>query len=436
MISAFDPVIVRLLTSFLYLVWEWDQDTQEYYLHLFCPEQPDLNWENPETRAAIYESAMEFWLRKGVDGFRIDTVNMYSKDPGLRDAPIIDPEAEWQFAAEYYCNGPHMHIYLREMNQILSKYRAMTVGELPHTPDVQKVLKYVSARERQLNMVFQFDLVDLGFNPHQKYDTVPRAWTLHDLRDAVAGTQSLMEGTDAWTTAFLENHDQARSITRFGCDRTPELRNRSGKMLAMLLATISGTLYLYQGQEIGLVNAPESWDMSEYKDIESNSFYNYVRDKTGDDPAALTRTKKALQHLARDHARLPMQWDGTRHGGFTTGESTWMRVNDDYPEVNVKRQTLDQSSVLNFWKRMLRLRKEFADIFIKGTFRPLDEANESVLVFEKRATNGKAAMVVLNFTENEQAHPELRRSGMNKLAGNYEGDGNGALRPFEGVVYV
>lgn len=417
-------------------VWEWDTQTEEYYLHLFCPEQPDLNWENPEARAAIYESAMEFWLRKGVDGFRVDTVNMYSKDPGLRDAPIIDPNSEWQLAADLYCNGPHMHKYLSEMNQILSKYGAMTVGELPHTPDVKKVLKYVSARERQLNMVFQFDIVDLGFGKVQKYDTVPRSWILHNFRSAIARTQSLMEGTDAWTTVFLENHDQARSISRFGCDRTPELRSKSGKMLAMLLATLSGTLYLYQGQEIGLVNAPESWNMSEYKDVESNNFYNYVCKKTSGDPVAMKKAKAALQHLARDNARLPMQWDGTRHAGFSTGESSWMRVNDDYQEVNVKRQSLDRDSLLSFWKRMLRLRKEIADIFIRGAFRALEEKNEFVLAFEKKAATGKSAIVVLNFTEDEQPFPEVQTGGMKKLAWNYDDDGNGVLRPFEGLIYA
>jgi glycosidase len=136
-------------------VWEWDEHTQEYYLHLFCPEQPDLNWENPETRQAIYKSAMEFWLQRGVDGFRVDTVNMYSKGEML-DAPITDPGSEWQFAGYQYCNGPRMAEFLNEMNQILEKYDAMTVGECPHTPDMKIVLEYVSAKEKQLNMVFQF----------------------------------------------------------------------------------------------------------------------------------------------------------------------------------------------------------------------------------------------------------------------------------------
>lgn len=143
-------------------VWTWDETTQEYFLHLFAPEQPDLNWDNPETRKAIYASAIEFWLQRGVDGFRVDTVNMYSKTPGLPDAPVLNPAQEWQHAAGQYCNGPKMHEYLSEMNEIMSRYDTMTVGELPHTPDRGRVLKYVSAAEKQLDMVFQFDVVDVG----------------------------------------------------------------------------------------------------------------------------------------------------------------------------------------------------------------------------------------------------------------------------------
>ncbi|KAL2255051.1 hypothetical protein VTK26DRAFT_4248 [Humicola hyalothermophila] len=149
-------------------VWEWDEATQEYYLHLFAKEQPDLNWENPETRKAIYASAIEFWLERGVDGFRVDTVNMYSKPPGMPDAPVVDPSTPYQPAGLVYCNGPRMHEYLGEINAILARYGAITVGELPCTPDTTRVLRYVSAKARQLNMVFQFDIVDLGFGTAHK----------------------------------------------------------------------------------------------------------------------------------------------------------------------------------------------------------------------------------------------------------------------------
>ncbi|KAF4975302.1 hypothetical protein F66182_17572, partial [Fusarium sp. NRRL 66182] len=159
-------------------------------------------------------------------------------------------------------------------------------------------------------MVFQFEIVDLGAGQNLRYDTVPRNWTLPQLRQRTLVTQRLMDGTtDGWSTAFLENHDQARSVSRWGDDTTPELWARSAKMLSMFVASLSGTLYLYQGKEIGMVNAPSSWPISEYKDVESTNFYRFVREITNDDPIALAKTKVALQHLARDHARLPMQWD-------------------------------------------------------------------------------------------------------------------------------
>lgn len=418
-------------------VWTWDDHTQEYYLHLFCPEQPDLNWENPSTRSAIFSSAMEFWLRKGVDGFRVDTVNMYSKDPEYQDAPIIDAGTEWQFAAHLYSNGPRMHEYLSEMNVVLEKYDAMTVGELPHTHDVAHVLRYTSAREKQLNMVFQFDVVDLGFGPDEKYDTTPRNWKLGGMKDAIGRTQKLIDGTDAWTTVFIENHDQARSISRFGSDKTPELREKSGKMLAILLATLSGTLFIYQGQEIGMVNAPESWPMEEYKDVEGNNYYNFIRERSNGDPAAVARARRALQHLARDHARLPMQWDGTPYAGFTTSEKPWMRVNDNYGDINVKKQALDEKSILSFWKQMLKLRKEYPNLLVHGGFKVLDKDNENVFMFEKTAMS-QTLVVVLNFTEENQPFelPTIAGSKSFKcLISNYDDEVTGVLRSFEGRAY-
>jgi len=215
--------------------WEWDEPTGEYYLHLFAKEQPDLNWENEDTRNAIYDSAMRFWLDKGVDGFRVDTVNMlvirlqlgqsweltwretrYSKGVEFLDAPIIDPEFYEQPAWLYYANGPRMHEFLREMNdKVLKHYDAVTVGELPHTPDPRKVLDYVGASDKQLSMVFQFDIVDIGQGVARKYQFQP--WKLPLFKGIVAKWQQFIEGTDGWTTAFCENHGMPQpSIQNLG----------------------------------------------------------------------------------------------------------------------------------------------------------------------------------------------------------------------------
>ncbi|KAF7719502.1 Oligo-1,6-glucosidase [Penicillium ucsense] len=419
--------------------WEWDEESQEYYLHLFAIQQPDLNWENPMMRAAVYESAMEFWLRKGIDGFRVDTVNMYSKEQSLTDAPVIDSRLEWQPAFSMYCNGPRIHEFLGEMSQILTKYNAMTVGELPHTPEIADVLAYVSEKESQLSMVFQFDIVDIGFG-NVRYNTVPRDWTLPLLRERVASTQVLMDGTtDGWSTTFLENHDQARSISRWGSEETPELWARSAKMLAVLVASLSGTLFVYQGQEIGMVNAPAEWDISEYKDLDSLNYYKFVQDLSGNDPAAMGAAKSALAHLARDHARMPMQWDGTPNAGFTTPEAKpWMRVHDNYPELNAKRQALDPKSVLSFWRELLRIRKVHPQVFAEGIFVDTDPLNESVFVFEKQDIRQKL-VVALNFTSDTQSVNLTSRLGSTShkvLLQNSGGNSLDSLEAYEARIYL
>lgn len=422
--------------------WEWDEETQEYYLHLFAVQQPDLNWELPETRAAIYESAVEFWLRKGIDGFRVDTVNMYSKPLDFPDAPVIDPTLDCQPAYSLYCNGPRIHEFLRDLGHILQRYNAMTVGELPHTPRMVDVLDYVSAKQKQLSMVFQFDVIGIGFGAGLPYDTSPRNWTLSDLRARVARTQALVDGsTDGWSTTFLENHDQARSVSRFGCDDAVthlELWECSAKMLAMFVASLSGTLFVYQGQEIGMANAPADWDIEEYKDLDSLNYYNYVKEHRRDDPDALARAKAALAHLARDHGRMPMQWDATPNAGFTTASAKpWMRVHDNYPTLNVKRQVHRPASVLAFWRELLRVRRANAAIFAEGVFADTDTSNEAVFVFEKKAVQQKL-VIALNFTADRQVVDLAASLGgtYKTLLKNYEEEPLDALQPYEGRIYL
>jgi alpha-glucosidase/glucan 1,6-alpha-glucosidase len=325
------------------------------------------------------------------------------------------------------------------MGDILIKYNAMTVGELPHTPAVADVLSYVSEKEKQLSMVFQFDIVDIGTGA-VRFDTVPHAWTLPDLRERVARTQALMDGTtDGWSTTFLENHDQARSISRWGSEATPELWARSAKMLAMLVASLSGTLYVYQGQEIGMVNAPIEWDISEYKDLDSQNYYKFVQELSNNDPVAVGAAKRAISHLARDHARMPMQWDGTPNAGFTTATAKpWMRVHDNYPELNAKRQALDPSSVLSFWRELLKVRREHPEVFSEGVFVDTDPLNESVFVFEKKATHQKL-VVALNFTGDKQSVDLAAQIGSRPyktMLKNFEGESLEELEAYEGRVYL
>jgi oligo-1,6-glucosidase len=389
------------VSNFTGSVWEWDEHTQEYYLHLFCPEQPDLNWENEETRKAIYKSAMEFWLDRGVDGFRVDTVNMYSKGEML-DAPITDPGSEWQFAGYEYCNGPRMREFLGEMNEVLSRYDAMTVGECPNTKEMSRVLEYVSAKEKQLNMVFQFDVVDVGQGPY-KFQTTPRNWILPQFKEAIARTQDLIRGNDGWTTVFLENHDQSRSISRFTSD-APEHRVAGGKMLSLMMCALSGTLFIYQGQELGMTNFPKTWSMDEYKDVDSSNYYKMVARRTNNDPEALEAAHTSLQHLARDHSRVPLSWSTGPTNGFSppdAKEKPWMRPLEDADVCNAKQQQSDKNSVLAYWKRMLGVRKQYSDLLVHGEYDDLDVENRDFYAFTK-TWKGKKAFVICNFTNKEQ----------------------------------
>ncbi|EFX02886.1 maltase [Grosmannia clavigera kw1407] len=391
--------------------WEWDAHTQEYYLHLFAKEMPDLNWENEETRKAIYDSSMRFWLDRGVDGFRVDCVNMYSKRAEFKDAPVVNADVYEQPGWSEYANGPRMHEFLREMNeQVLGRYDAMTVGELPHTPDPKHVLQYVGLGDRQLSMVFQFDIVDIGQGASDKYRF--QSWRLPQLKQTVARWQQFVEGTDGWTTAFCENHDQGRSVSRFASD-APADRAHSAKLLALMLAAMSGTLFIYQGQEIGMINVPANWPIDEYRDIETVNFFRTASAAAeatlSGDPAALQAeidyVRRSIQILGRDNARTPMEWDASSPAaGFTDRPAGgWMRVHDLYPEINVARQQQEPDSVLAFGKAVLRLRKQHADLFIYGDFRLFDPDTNDTFVFAKTATTTTAAAAnLLNFSATDQ----------------------------------
>jgi oligo-1,6-glucosidase len=376
---------------------------------------------------------MRFWLDKGIDGFRIDTVNMYSKGTEMPDAPIVNPESFEQPAADLFCNGPRMHEFLREMNEkVLRYYDAMTVGELPNTPDPARVLRYVCAGDRQLSMVFQFDIVDLGVGKVDKYDF--EGFHLQDLKNVTKKWQQFITGTDGWTTVFCENHDQGRSVSRYASD-APENRVQSAKLLAIMLATLTGTLFIYQGQEIGMTNAPKDWPIEEYKDIEALGYYHTISKRTHGDPVALEKVMRGIQQVGRDNARLPMQWDASPNAGFTSPQAKpWLRVNDNCTEINVASQQKDADSVLNFWKQMLKLRKQHRDVFIHGGFEVLDEEDKKLFVYEKRWKNQKA-VVVLNFTGAEQPWKKDGLGNLELLASNVKSVGE-VLTPYEARVYT
>lgn len=366
--------------------WAWDEKTQEYYLSLFTPEQPDLNWENPDVREAVH-NILRFWLDRGVSGFRMDVINLISKVQTFLDAPISVKDAKYQPGDKYFANGPRLHEWLKELHRdVLSKYDTLTVGEMPFVRDEDEVIKVVGSESGELNMIFNFDLVDIDNVPGDfKYTLHP--WDARDVKKIVNRLQRLMLERDGWNTLYVENHDQPRSISRY-TDDSDEWRSYGAKLLCLMQTTLAGTLYVYQGEEIGMRNIPKEWGPEEYKDIESINFFKKYRDLYPNNPEKQVLAAEIMQRKARDSARTPMQWSADPQAGFTSG-TPWMRVNTDYPAINVAEQLANPTpapgtlSVHAFWKRALEYRKENKDVFVYGDFQMLDMEHEKVVAFRR-----------------------------------------------------
>ena len=415
--------------------WEYVPERDQYYLHLFVKQQPDLNWENPTTRRAIYKSAIEFWLDKGIDGFRVDVVNLYSKHQDFPDAEIVVPGEPYQAGHAYVLNGPRMHEWLQEQRKdVLDKYGdVVMVGELGGT-SAKDVLLYIAAETRELDMIFDFDMVSLGGRHHvEPHETWKH--TLPEFKDAVWKVQKFLETPGAWATVFAENHDQGRSLSRFATD-DPKWRAKAAKMLAVLLSTLSGTLFLYQGQEIGMVNFPTTWGEEDFRDVAALTYIQHIKEKYPGDEKMRKAAIAGLHRVGRDHARTPVQWNAESYAGFSTVKP-WIRVNDDYKEVNVAAQERSPDSVLNFWKQALKLRKEHANVLVHGLFEMFDHDNLKTFAYGK-TYDGKKVFVVCNFSDDEQPFltPEAYKGGeMKLLLSNVESLGEN-LSPWEARAYL
>lgn len=420
--------------------WTYDELTGQYYLALFLSSQPDLNWTNDDMRRALH-SDICFWLDRGVDGFRIDSMNLMSKHPDLPDAEITDPSEEYQSGAKWYASGPKMHEYLRELRtEVFDPYGAITVGELGFTKDVESVSKYVAKSRHEINMLFTGDIVDMDFGPLSKYsrsDFHPQK-----LRALTDQWQTAMPRFDGWNTVYLDNHDSGRSLTRYGSD-DPRYRAYAAKLLSLYMTTLSGTLFLLGGQEIGMANLPKEMGIDHYIDVEGRNYYMHVLKTRGGDASKMDDVMRELQLKARDHGRLPMQWSPVPHAGFTSPEATpWMTINPDYKEWNVETQQNDPNSVLSFWKESLALRKDMADLFIYGAFEMLPESfpHDRVVGYKRRDGKTKMeALVLLNFSDQQNEIILAGDQVWKLLKGNYpfpQLDGRKILlRPWEAVLY-
>jgi oligo-1,6-glucosidase len=410
--------------------WKHDERTDEYFLHLFSKKQPDLNWENPQVRQEVYDM-MTWWLDKGIDGFRMDVINMISKVEGLPDAP--NPEGRrYAGGGDFFMNGPRIHEYLREMNeQVLSKYDIMTVGETPGvTPE--QAIEYVNADRHELHMLFQFELMDVDSGPGGKWNVVP--FKLTDFKRIMSKWQYGLGHGKGWNSLYMNNHDQPRMVSRFGDDQ--QYRLESAKMLGTLLHTLQGTPYVYQGEEIGMTNVKFD-SIEQYQDIETHNMYNEKVHQEGQDPA---KVMQSIYIKGRDNARTPMQWDDSPNAGFTTGKP-WLAVNPNYQQINAKQAVGDPNSIYNYYKRLIQTRRDNL-VLIYGEFDELLVDSEVFYAYT-RTLGEERALVVLNFTGGEQRFelPEVvAYAGTQLLISNYEVDPaqdikSFTARPYEARVY-
>ena len=415
--------------------WDLDPVTDEYYLHLFSRKQPDLNWENPQVRAAVHEM-MRWWLDRGVDGFRMDVINFISKtvapDGSLPDGEL-NHHSLYGDGFAYYRDGPRMHEFLAEMHREVFAGRGdklLTVGEMPGVT-VDDAVLYTDPARAEVDMVFQFEHVDLDHGVN-KFDVRPLRLT--DLKASFGRWQDALAET-GWNSLYWNNHDQPRIVSRFGDDG--EYRTASATMLATVLHLHRGTPYVYQGEELGMTNAHFE-RIDDYRDIESlNHYAEAIAHGLSDQDTLL----EALRAVSRDNARTPVQWDATTNAGFTTG-APWIAVNPNHVEINAAAQYDDPSSVFGHYRRLIELRHT-EPVVALGDFTMLLPDDEAVYAFRRRL--GSTELLVLgNFTALEQkvtldgALDDAQAwAGADLVLGNYPDDARAdlPLRPWEARVY-
>ncbi|WP_434433356.1 glycoside hydrolase family 13 protein [Lactiplantibacillus paraplantarum] len=408
-------------------VWKYVASRDQYYLHSFAVEQPDLNWDNPQLRQAVYDM-MNFWVNKGVDGFRLDVINLISKPASFADG---QSEAGEPYAAigGIIANGPHLHDYLQEMNQqVFTGHQLMTVGETPGAT-VADARQLASLQGQELNMVFEFEHMGLDGNPDPalgKWNDQPVR--LVDLKQSLSKWQTGLQGA-AWNSLYWNNHDQPRIVSRFG-DERPVYRERSAKMLATLLHFLQGTPYIYEGEELGMTNAHFS-QLADYRDLESlNAYHHFVDDERVVQSDQMLRY---LAHMSRDNARTPMQWDDSQNAGFSTA-TPWLAVNANYPRINTQLAQRTPGSILSYYQRLIKLRHQLP-IMTTGDYRLLLPEDALVYAYMRHA-GSQHLLVICNFTAATQTrHFEVLPADAHLLISNYDEDQQDVLRAYEAKVY-
>ncbi len=404
--------------------WEYDKTTDMYYLHLFSKKQPDLNWENPVVRQEVYDM-MNWWLEKGVDGFRMDVISLISKAPGL---PDYEPESTGYAAYNAGANGPRVHEFLQEMREkALNNADTMTVGECAGVT-LEEAKKYARSDGKELNMVFQFEHMEADF------DEKTGKWTtkkldLRVLKEILTRWQKGLQDI-AWNSLYWENHDQPRSVSRFGND-SDQYREISAKMLATCVHMMQGTPYVYQGEELGMTNCPFN-KLENLRDLESiNAFHELTEQGKISEEDMLA----AINYKGRDNARTPMQWDDSAYAGFSTAEP-WIMVNPNYTKINAKDQVSREDSVFKYYQKLIRLRHN-SDLIVYGTYDLILDDDKDIYAYT-RTLGDEKLIVYCNFSENtrEVELPEEFTNGKIFIS-NYDDAAVNekiTLRPYEAIV--
>ncbi|GLV65384.1 alpha,alpha-phosphotrehalase [Bacillus mycoides] len=408
--------------------WKYDEQTKQYYLHLFDETQADLNWENEKLREEVYDM-MRFWLEKGVTGFRLDVINLISKDQQFLND---DGSTATSDGRKYYTDGPRVHEYLQEMNRnVFEGKDVITVGEMSSTT-IDNCIKYSNPGRNELSMTFSFHHLKVDYPNGDKWTKAE--FDFIKLKEIMSNWQIEMQKGGGWNALFWCNHDQPRIVSRFGNDG--KYRNESAKMLATAMHMLQGTPYIYQGEEIGMTN-PNFESIEQYRDVESLNIYDIKQEE------GLSKEEiiGILKQKSRDNSRTPMQWNEEANSGFTTS-TPWISVAENFKEINVEKALEDNESVFYHYKKLIELRKKY-DIITDGKYDVLDENHPKIWAYT-RTVNNEVLLVINNFYGEEITYSvpgNVQLDGMKQevLLSNYKDSSkditNLNLRPYESIVY-
>lgn len=408
--------------------WQYDEKTDQWYLHLFDVTQADLNWENEEVRKQVYDM-MTFWFEKGVDGFRLDVINLISKN---QDFPDDDGSVPPGDGRKFYTDGPRVHEYMNEMyEKVFSKYDSMTVGEMSSTT-IDHCIKYTRPDRNELSMTFNFHHLKVDYPNGEKWSVAD--FDFQQLKDILSTWQIEMEKGGGWNALFWCNHDQPRVVSRYGDDK--EYHNKSAKMLATSMHMMRGTPYIYQGEEFGMTN-PGFVKISDYRDVESLNTFKLKKEEGMNEEEIL----EILRHKSRDNSRTPVQWNSEENAGFTKG-TPWIGVASNYPKINAEVALKDEDSVFYHYKKLIELRKKY-DVVTNGDFQLIESDHTEIFAYIRNSENEKLLVVSNYYGKNasfelpEDVDVDGYRAEI--LLSNYEDSAleykKLSLRPYESIVY-